>query len=72
MRSFVNRLDEKRILTFEVRAKGGRGTLHFDFGRISEDLDGNGVVETEDKSNPRNGTLDECEDTGLDWIMDEY
>jgi len=70
MRSFVNRLDEKRILTFEVRAKGGRGVLHFDFGRISEDLDGNGLVETEDKSNPRNGTLDEGEDTGLDWIMD--
>jgi len=80
MRPFARRIDEKRILTFEVRAKGGRGVLHFDFGRISEDLNGNGKQEDEDLSYPPNNTLDIDlnanppinEDVGLDTTADEY
>jgi hypothetical protein len=73
-RSFANRIDEKRLLTFEVRAKGGTGILHFDFGRISTDLDGNELLEDEDLNN--NNVLDEdledggTEDTGLDFKLD--
>lgn len=72
MRPFASRLDEKRILTFKVRAKGGRGTLHFDFGHISEDANGNGYFEMEDRGQVHNGTLepDGSEDTGLDTLMD--
>lgn len=76
MRSFANRIDERRVLTFEVRAKGGSGILHFDFGRISEDINGNGVFEDEDQSSPKNYTLDVDldeginEDLGLDIVGD--
>jgi hypothetical protein len=70
MRSFANRVDEKRVQLFEVRAKGGKGVLHFDFGRISEDINGNDKLENEDRSDPPNGTLDDGEDTGLDLKTD--
>ncbi len=72
MRPFSNRLDEKRILIFKVRARGGRGRLHFDFGRISEDVNGNGRDEKEDRGEVLNNTLesDGSEDTGLDTLMD--
>ncbi len=68
MRSFSG-IDEKRVQTFEIRAKGGRGILHFDFGWISEDIDGDGRNDTEDTVSA-NGTLDEGEDVGLDGIED--
>ena len=53
---------------FEFRAKGS-GTIHFDFGLISEDINGNELAESEDIDH--NGSLDESEDTGLDGLMDE-
>jgi hypothetical protein len=55
---------------FDLRAKGGRGVLHFDFGVFSDDINGNGIWEDEDQSIPRNGVLDDGEDTGLDLKMD--
>jgi len=76
MRSFVGRLDEKRIQMFEIRAKGGKGVLHVDFGRISEDVNGNGKDDNEDQSYPPNYTLDVDlanginEDVGLDLTKD--
>ncbi|MEW5795494.1 MAG: cell surface protein SprA [Candidatus Zixiibacteriota bacterium] len=75
MRSFENRVDRKRVQLFEVRAKGGKGKLHFDFGRISEDINGNGKNEDEDWF-PENRSLDVIpgsginEDTGLDSLLD--
>ncbi len=74
MRYFANRIDENRVQLFEIRVKGGRGRLHFDFGKISEDVNGNGKFETEDQSVPPNNSLDVTsgvnEDTGLDLKLD--
>jgi hypothetical protein len=76
IRSFANRLDEKRIQLFEIRAKGGKGVLHFDFGHISDDVNGNGKYDDEDQSYPKNNTLDVDldkginEDIGLDLTKD--
>jgi hypothetical protein len=68
MRYFSNRVDAERVQLFEVRARGGKGQLHFDFGYISEDVNDNGNRDTEDKSYPENNTLDKGEDTGLDHV----
>lgn len=72
MRHFGSRVDEKRVQLFEIRAKGGKGLLHLDFGRISEDINDvpNGFNDTEDLSVPRNFALDDGEDTGLDNRLD--
>ncbi|MFQ5453355.1 MAG: cell surface protein SprA, partial [Candidatus Zixiibacteriota bacterium] len=68
MRFFNSRVDAKRAQLFEVRARGNRGKLHFDFGRISEDLNGNGNADSEDKD--FNEAVDEGEDVGLDGLPD--
>jgi len=65
MRAFANRIDQKRVQLFEVRALGGQGMLHFDFGRISEDINGDGVGQDEDQSDPPNGVLDYDPDKGI-------
>jgi len=64
-------VDAKRLQLFEIRAMGGKGILHFDFGTISEDINGNDVQNTEDLSDPRNYSLDKGEDIGLDTTPDE-
>jgi cell surface protein SprA len=50
-----------------------KGRLHIDLGRITEDVNGNGRLDTEDGivTGLRNGLLDEGEDRGLDTIPDE-
>lgn len=55
-----------------VSARGTPGRLHIDLGRISEDVNLDGVLDTEDREvlGIRNGILDEGEDTGLDGIPD--
>jgi len=68
MRYFGNRIDSKRLQLFEVRARGNQGVLHFDFGKISEDINGNNSPDTEDKDG--NQSVDEDEDVGLDTIPD--
>ncbi|NOY88234.1 MAG: cell surface protein SprA, partial [FCB group bacterium] len=68
MRYFNSRVDAQRVQLFEVRARGSHGKLHFDFGRINEDLNGNGISDTEDKNS--NGAVDETEDVGLDGLPD--
>ena len=76
MRYFANRVDETRLKLFEMRVKGGKGKLHFDFGDISEDVNGDGAWTTEDHQ-PGNGTLDgdpddpDREDIGLDLVLNE-
>ncbi|MFC1683747.1 cell surface protein SprA, partial [Candidatus Zixiibacteriota bacterium] len=54
----------------EVWVKGTEGVLTIDLGIISEDIDGNGVLDTEDKlrNGVRDGILDADEDTGLDGV----
>lgn len=50
-------------------------TLHIDIGYISEDINNNGSLDTEDElifGNRGNDALDEGEDTGLDGCTDEY
>lgn len=50
--------------------------LHIDIGRISEDINGNGVLDSEDRklvgSNIGDKILDEYEDIGLDVCTDAY
>ncbi len=50
---------------------GAAPTLHFNFGMISEDLNDNGELETEDRLNGRqDGIFQADEDTGLDGKFD--
>jgi hypothetical protein len=51
--------------------KGDRGVLTVDLGIISEDIDGDGILDTEDirRNGVRDGILDEDEDTGLDGVF---
>lgn len=68
MTYFGNAVDPYRAQLFEVRLKGWRGKLHFDFGKISEDINGDGAAETEDKNS--NGACEPAEDVGLDGKAD--
>ncbi len=55
----------------KVEDNGGNNDviLHFDMGKISEDIIPNGVLQTEDKNN--NGRYDPDEDVGLDTIINQ-
>ena len=68
--------DQIQSKFFEIWVKGESGRLHIDLGKISEDMDGNGQLNTEDKPAAGltlgNGFLEESEDTGLDGCFDEY
>lgn len=57
---------------FEIRARGKRGRMHIEFGRISEDINGNGFAESEDGiiTGTQNGICEEEEDIGLDGLAD--
>lgn len=73
MRSFYG-VDPKRAQLLEVRARARSGKLHFDFGVISEDVNGNGFAESEDgitSDGAQNGMVEEDEDVGLDGLIDE-
>ncbi len=73
MRYFHARVDTKRAQLFEVRMRStDRGKLHFDFGRISEDANGDGSPNSEDNLpyGDNNGAVDENEDTGVDQTPD--
>ena len=58
----------------EFRIYGDVGIIHVDIGQISEDINGNDLLDTEDKPNPisgiANGIIDEGEDIGLDGLYD--
>jgi hypothetical protein len=67
MRTFnYEQFDKAQFLEF--RLKGDEGIMHIDIGRISEDIDGNGLVNTEDPWGYR--TLDPLLDNGLDMLPD--
>jgi cell surface protein SprA len=72
MRGFYDRIDADRVQLFEIRAKVGqntRGKLHIDVGNINEDLNGDGIANTEDANN--NGVVEDYEDVGLDGKPDD-
>lgn len=55
----------------EFRVQGNRGKLVLNMGKISEDIDGGGILNTEDTDvGFFNGVLDSLEDTGLDGLFD--
>ncbi|MCX6828855.1 MAG: cell surface protein SprA [candidate division Zixibacteria bacterium] len=64
--------NQERAQLLELRVFGQRGVLHIDLGEISEDVNGNGVLDTEDstRSGQRNNILDDGEDIGLDGQPD--
>ena len=67
--------DQIQSKFFEIWVKGNSGRLHIDMGKISEDYDGNGKLNTEDIPGAGltlgNGFLEDNEDTGLDGCFDE-
>ncbi|MCP4686285.1 MAG: cell surface protein SprA [bacterium] len=69
MRYFGSRVDASRVQLFEIRAKGGKGTLHFDFGLVSEDIDGDGDPDFEGIAD--DPAVDSLQDIGLDHVPDE-
>ena len=67
--------DQIQSKFFEIWIKGNSGKIHIDMGKISEDMDGNGQLNTEDIPGAGltlgNGFLEDNEDTGLDGCFDE-
>jgi cell surface protein SprA len=68
--------DQTQSKFFEIWLKGNDGKLTVDLGKISEDWNSDGVLNTEDKAEAGfvqgNGILDDGEDLGLDGARDEY
>ncbi len=61
--------DQSKTRFIELRVRGNVGRLHIDLGEISEDLDGDGQIDTEDTENI-NQIVSETEDVGLDHLSD--
>ncbi len=59
--------NQEKTRFIEIRMRGEVGVLHIDAGEISEDLNGNGLKETEDASK---NFVDETTDRGLDGLSD--
>lgn len=67
--------DQTQTKFFEIWMKGERGKITIDLGQISEDRDGNGILNTEDipvGGLIGDGILDDAEDVGLDGCTDGY
>ncbi len=58
----VSQLVNAQLL--EMRLRGDVGIMHIDLGMISEDIDGDGLIDTEDRDGFH--TLEDDEDIGLD------
>ncbi len=76
MRAFTaGSINQDRAELLEIRMRGERGIIHFEFGDISEDINGDGVEADEDLKIPggriQNNILDAGEDVGLDGLADE-
>ena len=73
---FIGDYDQTRTRFFEIWLKGEDGNLTIDLGKISEDYDGNGILNTEDIPEAGlalgNGFLEDNEDTGLDGCFNEF
>lgn len=68
-RYFGGRVDANRVQLFEFRARGNGGKVRFEFGTVSEDLNGNNLPDGEDNIS-LNGYVDSTEDRGLDLFFD--
>jgi len=66
-------VDQTRSRFVEVWINGNRGKLHMDFGVISEDLNEDGKLDTEDDRSDGfgNNLLEPEEDIGIDGLKDE-
>jgi cell surface protein SprA len=73
---FVSDYDQTRSRFLEIWIKGDKGKLTIDLGEISEDFNGNGILDTEDVPEAGlalgNGFLENEEDTGLDGCFNDY
>jgi hypothetical protein len=70
---YFSGLDATRAQLFEIRMRsfGSQGKLHFDFGQIHEDINGDGLFWSEDRdAGGGNGSVTEQEDTGVDQVFD--
>ena len=68
--------DQTQSKFFEIWLKGESGKIDISLGKISEDIDGNGELNTEDIPvaglSLGNGFLEDHEDTGIDGCFDIY
>jgi len=68
--------DQTQSKFFEIWIQGNSGDLSVDLGKISEDVNNDGVLNTEDKPEAGfvqgNSILDDGEDLGLDGVRDIY
>jgi len=64
--------DQSKTEFLEIWLKGDKAKLHIDFGQISEDINGDRVLNTEDKrvNGFADGILQDEEDVGLDGMLD--
>ena len=73
---FIGDYDQTRTRFFEIWLRGDEGNLTIDLGKISEDHNGNGILNTEDVPEAGlalgNGFLEDNEDTGLDGCFNAY
>ena len=73
---FIGEYDQTRTKFFEIWLRGDSGKLTIDLGKISEDYDGNGILNNEDIPDAGlalgNGFLEDNEDTGLDGCFDAF
>jgi hypothetical protein len=69
---FAGAYDQTRTKFLEIWLNGDRGIVNVDLGEISEDINQDRILNTEDKerNGQRDGLLDDDEDTGLDGIFD--
>ncbi|MCP4704224.1 MAG: cell surface protein SprA, partial [candidate division Zixibacteria bacterium] len=67
-------INQERAQLLEFRVMGTQGIMHVELGAISEDVNGNGETDTEDKVDPiskmTDGIVDKDEDLGLDGLAD--
>lgn len=69
---FAGAYDQTRTKFLEIWLNGDKGILNVDLGEISEDINQDRVLNTEDKerNGQKDGLLDDNEDTGLDGMTD--
>jgi len=59
-------INQENARLLEIRLKGDVGIVHFDFGKISEDMNGDGIQNSESADN----VYDTGEDIGIDGLDD--
>ncbi|MCJ7508632.1 MAG: cell surface protein SprA, partial [candidate division Zixibacteria bacterium] len=64
--------DQSKTEFLEIWVNGDKGKIHIDLGRLSEDIDGNGILDTEDSTRNamKDGILQDDENKGLDHMWD--